>query len=65
MKCNVGPIDRIIRIVIGLIVAILGVVFSSYWGVAGIVIMATGVFGYCLLYSLLGISTSKNLNKLK
>lgn len=59
MKSNVGRIDRIIRIVIGLIVAIAGVIFESYWGLVGIGILATGVFGYCALYSVLKINTSK------
>lgn len=59
MKSNVGSVDRIIRIVIGLIVAVTGVIFESYWGLAGIVIMATGVFGYCALYPLLNINTNK------
>ncbi len=59
MKCNVGPIDRIIRIVIGLVVAVVGVIYSSYWGVVGIGIMATGVFGYCAIYSILNIRTTK------
>lgn len=57
MKLNVGPIDRLLRIVIGLVVAILGIIFQSYWGVLGIIILGTGIFGYCLIYSLLGIST--------
>lgn len=57
MKLNVGPVDRLLRIVIGLVVAILGIIFQSYWGVLGIIILGTGIFGYCLIYSLLGIST--------
>jgi len=59
MKSNVGSTDRIIRIVIGLGIAIVGVIFKSYWGVVGIAVMATGIFGYCGLYSLLKISTLK------
>lgn len=59
MKPNVGPIDRLIRIIIGLAIAIIGIIFKSYWGVVGIVILGTGVFGYCLLYSFLGINTNK------
>lgn len=57
MKLNVGPVDRLLRIVIGLVVAILGIIFQNYWGVLGIIILGTGIFGYCLIYSLLGIST--------
>lgn len=59
MKCNVGPIDRLLRIIIGLVIAVVGVIYESYWGVAGIVILATGLFGYCLLYSVFKISTEK------
>ncbi len=59
MKCNVGSIDRVFRIVIGLGIAIGGVIFESYWGLIGIVILATGIFRYCLLYPLLKINTNK------
>jgi len=57
MKSNVGSLDSIIRIVIGLGIAIGGIIFESYWGLIGIPILATGVFRYCLLYPLLGINT--------
>lgn len=59
MKCNVGSTDRIIRIVIGLGIAIGGVIFESYWGLVGVLILATGVLRYCLTYSLLKINTNK------
>jgi len=60
MKSNVGRTDRIIRIVIGLGIAIVGgVIFDSYWGLLGIAILATGIFGYCGLYPLLKINTNK------
>jgi len=58
MKCNVGPIDRLVRIIIGLIVAIIGVVFESWWGLIGIVFLATGLFKCCLLYIPFKISTA-------
>lgn len=59
MKCNVGSTDRIIRIVIGLGIAIGGVIFESYWGLLGVLILATGVLRYCLVYPLLKINTNK------
>lgn len=62
MKCNVGSTDRIIRIVIGLGIAIGGVIFESYWGVLGVLLMATGVFRYCLLYSILKINTTSKVS---
>ena len=59
MKCNVGTIDRLMRIVVGLIVAILGVWFDSWWGLVGLVPLATGLFKFCPLYVPLKISTEK------
>jgi hypothetical protein len=58
MKSNVGNIDRVIRLVIGIGIAIGGVIFESYWGLIGVVILATGVFCYCPIYALLGIKTT-------
>jgi hypothetical protein len=59
MKCNVGPIDRLIRIIAGLIIAIIGVVFESWWGLVGIIFLATGLFKFCLFYIPFNISTAR------
>lgn len=59
MKGNVGSIDRLLRIVVGLLIAILGVVFNSWWGLVGIIPLATGLFKFCPLYLPLKISTVK------
>ena len=58
MKRNVGPLDRIIRITLGIILiaaALTG--YIGWWGWIGIVPLATGLMSSCLLYSLLGIKT--------
>ncbi len=61
LKTNVGGIDRVLRIVVGL--ALLAGFFlnadASYrWlYLIGIVPLATGLFSTCPLYSLLGINT--------
>jgi len=60
MKYNVGPVDRLLRVIIGLIIAILGIVFDTWWGLIGLVPLATGLFKWCPLYSLFNISTRKN-----
>ena len=60
MKCNVGTIDRLMRVVVGLIIAILGVWFDSWWGLVGLVPLATGLFKFCPLYVPFKISTNKN-----
>lgn len=57
MTCNVGMTDRIIRIVIGLVIVVLGVYFNSWWGLIGIIPLATGLFKWCPLYVPFKIST--------
>lgn len=60
MKTNVGPTDRLLRVILGLIIAILGVVLDSWWGLIGIIPLATGLFKICPLYLLFGLSTNKD-----
>jgi hypothetical protein len=57
MKPNVGAIDRLLRIIIGIAIAVVGVVYQSYWGIVGIAILTTGLFGYCPVYAILKISS--------
>lgn len=58
---NVGGIDRILRIVLGLVLIAGFFLFpeaSLRWlFLIGIVPLATGAFGTCALYSLLGVNT--------
>ena len=61
MECNVGGIDRTLRIAVGallVVLAITGVIGS--WGWIGLLPIATGVFRFCPAYPLLGIKTCKN-----
>jgi hypothetical protein len=66
MKLNEGPIDRIIRVVVGIALialAALGVVGGVWMYLAyviGAVLLVTGVVGFCPLYALLKLSTVKN-----
>lgn len=60
MKRNVGPLDRWIRVILGL--GVLALVFigpKSAWGYLGLIPLLTGISGYCPLYSLFGWSTRK------
>jgi hypothetical protein len=57
MKCNVGQVDRLLRVIIGLVVAIIGIVFDSWWGLIGLIPLATGLFKFCPLYAPFKIST--------
>ncbi len=59
-KKNIGKIDRTIRIVIGALLIALAVFGQiGWWGLIGIVPLATGLMSSCMLYSLLGINTDK------
>ncbi len=58
MKKNVGGIDRMIRIIVGLILMGLAATGQiGLWGWLGIVILATGLFSFCGAYALLGINS--------
>ena len=58
MKINEAGWDRTLRIVIGLVaISLVFVGPKSMWGLLGIIPLATGVTGSCMLYSLLGVST--------
>lgn len=58
MKSNVGGIDRILRIVLGLalIAATLTGTIGA-WGWLGLVPLGTALMGFCPLYTVLGFST--------
>lgn len=59
MQINVGKTDKIIRIVAGLTMLVLGYLYSSWLGLVGIVPIATALMGNCPAYSILGINTCK------
>lgn len=59
LQCNVGGADRTVRIVLGILIIALGVYQGSLWGLLGVVLLLTGVFKWCGLYTTLGISTCK------
>jgi Inner membrane protein YgaP-like, transmembrane domain len=55
---NVGLLDRAVRIVLGLV--LLALVFvgpATPWGLLGLIPLATGLFGTCAFYSMLGLNT--------
>jgi hypothetical protein len=59
MKANVGQTERTIRVVVGVVILGVGMVYQSWWGAIGLVPLATGLTGWCPPYALLGISTCK------
>jgi hypothetical protein len=60
MKCNVGGMDRALRIIIGLV--LIGLAFTGTvgnWGYIGVVPLLTGLFGFCGAYTLFGLNSCK------
>ena len=58
MKSNVGGIDRILRISVGIVLVVLaanGVL--GWWAWFGLIPMATGIFRFCPAYPILGINS--------
>jgi len=58
MMSNVGTVDRVIRILLGL--ALIGATLMGVigpWGWLGVVPLATGIFRFCPAYRLFGVST--------
>lgn len=63
MKQNVGGIDKVIRIAIGL--ALISLVFigpKTPWGWIGLIPLATAFISFCPLYPLIGFSSRKEKN---
>lgn len=59
MKCNVGNMDRAIRIIAGLV--LIGLAATStigMWGWIGVIPVLTGAFRFCPAYRLLCINTN-------
>ena len=58
MKANVGGIDRVLRIVVGLVLVALAATGTvGVWGWIGVIPLVTGLFRFCPFYPLLGMST--------
>jgi len=60
MTTNVGGIDRVMRILVGLaLMALAATGTVGWWGWLGIVPLLTGVVGWCPPYAMLGFSTCR------
>lgn len=60
MKTNEGQVDRVLRIILGL--ALLSMTFlldgpARWFGLLGLLPLATGAVGYCPAYTIFGINT--------
>jgi hypothetical protein len=64
MKKNIGTVDQILRILIGLVlIALVFVGPQTLWGWVGVPVILIAVFGVCPLYKIIGASTCKSCDK--
>jgi hypothetical protein len=64
MEVNVGGLDKILRIVVGIVLLSLVFILKDgeslwLWGLIGIVPLATGLLSRCPLYTVIGVNTCK------
>lgn len=58
MKMNVGGMDRVLRVIVGVVLITLAALnVIGWWGWIGVLPLLTGLFRFCPLYPMLGIST--------
>ena len=60
MQANVGGIDKVLRIIVGVVlIAAAATSVIGWWGWLGVIPLLTGLFNFCPAYALLGIKTCK------
>ena len=59
MLSNMGKIDRIIRTAVAFVVVYGGIYFGGFWSILGMVILLTAIIGWCPVYGLFRLSTTK------
>lgn len=59
MTKNIGKVDKVVRLVLAVAIAVLGIVFKSWFGLIAIVPLATALVGTCPLYLPFGVSTRR------
>ncbi|MDX9757497.1 MAG: DUF2892 domain-containing protein [Sulfurimonas sp.] len=57
MTKNIGKVDKVARIVVGVILIVLGMMTNSLLGLIGIIPIVTAFLGTCPFYTLLNMNT--------
>ncbi|MDX1781679.1 MAG: DUF2892 domain-containing protein [Thalassovita sp.] len=64
---NVGTIDKVLRIIIGALLIIGGLMGSGVWMwigvIVGVILLVTGLMGSCPIYSATGMRTNPAENE--
>lgn len=59
MKPNIGKYDKNLRLILGAVILLLGIFFQSWWGLLGLIPIATALVNFCPLYVPFKITTRK------
>ena len=60
MQKNIHPIERVVRVVVGIVLTTMAFVGpANPWFLLGMIPVLTGAIGWCPPYQLLGINTCK------
>jgi len=59
MFTNESNLDRIVRVIIGIALLSAFFVYGQYWGLIGLIALATGLFGFCPVYRIFGLSSCR------
>lgn len=57
MSINIGKTDKGIRILLGILIILAAIIFKSWWGLAGLVLIGTALVNWCPIYAMLGLNT--------
>lgn len=63
MEKNIGTVDKVIRVVVGLV--LIALVFfdpQTPWGWLGVPVILIALVGICPLYKIIGMNTCKTCN---
>ena len=58
MKTNIGPLDRKIRFGAGAVILALGLIFQSWFGLIGLVLLGTALIRWCPAYLPFKVNTT-------
>ena len=64
VKKNVGNMDAVLRVALGMVIILAGLYLNNLWGLAGIILVGTGALSFCPIYRVFGLQTcSPNLER--
>lgn len=58
LKKNVGYLDSVLRVILGVIIVTAGFYYNTYWGLLGLILVISGAVSYCPVYRILGMETT-------